>query len=173
MKNRLKIMISLLLGLLLLAGLTAGIWHYQTHVLPLQEAMPILKALRSKDPRNAIYIDSFDSLLTYPNASNDLFRGHAAQIVRQEFLKVLQTTEDPLCRIAFLHIVFGTKFLEDSRIQFEAEDWDLIREAADRANEEEAEFMKNANQNPHSIRKWWVGEHEGRAYLDIASPPMP
>ena len=176
MKIRFKKNILLsICALLLIAGLAVGIWYYRAHVLPLRPVQPVLKVLKLKKLPNALRDSNrlvWDHLI-YPNASNDLFTGYAAQSVRQEFLKVLRTTEDANCRYNLLWIVFATGAPEESRIQFEGEDWDVIKEAANRANLEAAEFMKNAGRNPRRIDRWVVNQREGRMELGLEFPGQP
>ena len=167
MDTQLKTTFWITLGVLfLVVGLAAGIWHYYTRVLPLRPALPVLKVLKSKNlpiPSSDSYQLVYNHFI-YPNASNDLFTGYAAQTVRREFLKALRTREDPDYRYTLLWIILETSFPKTSRIQFEMEDWAVIEEAVERVNKEQG--------YSHS-KRWTVYEHEGRKYLMLPTSPIP
>ena len=153
-----------------LTGATMGIRYYNKHVLPPNEARPILKALRANDPVTALANPEKpqSNLLKYIGAGGHLLTGRAAQIVRYEFLHLLQNSEDINCRRMLLNIIMiSTQDPTASRIQFEAEDWDIIAQAVDRMNIEE-----RRGTNTFSV-KWSIREHEGRKILRDPIPPSP
>ena len=153
--------------MLLSVGVFAGHWYYKEYVLPMREARPILKALKSNDPLKALDdpSNSAYNLLIYPNGSKDLFTGHAAYKIRKEFLRVLSNTEDPEYRRSLLFlIVMITQTREDSCIQFEEEDWDIIATNVDRVNKEDG----NTGQ-----KIWQIHQFDGFKILMFPIAPIP
>ena len=135
----------------------------------MREARPILQALRSNNPINALCNPNnpVNTLLTYPNASNDLFTGRAARTIKQELLNLLETTDDPNIRRGLLFVILHAN-IEDlswSRIQFEGEDWEIIARAADRMNQEDG--------NTVGTGVWNIFEHKGHKILRHPIPAMP
>ena len=169
MKIHFKKIFFLFFGILLLfSGLTTSVWYYRAYVLPLREVFPIIKALQTKESGTAFYNANkrVYNLFVYPNASNDLFTGYAAQKVRQEFLNVLHTAEDVHVREFLLDAISGMTLVpEDSRIQFVAEDWIIIEEAVKRINKE-----KGYN---HIRGQWSVYQYDGRKMLGHPIPAIP
>ena len=132
------------------------------------EVQPILNILRSDKPAaiadftilKTPRISPPNDLLFYPNASNHLLTGRAAQAVRSEFLQALPKAT-PIWRYELLFLVFiATVTPSDSRIQFEPEDWSVIEEVVKKENEDRPGYYR-----------FRIYENEGKKCLEI--PIMP